>query len=111
MKEAKECESSEEASSEQKVYGIGDVMDEKCKNVTDHEKYVMLKNHFQPGEKYEFKKTLKRGCYRSCRREHLSECFVCSPKNDGVYCIFCSLLLTADRKRLLSSFVNYRYSH
>ena len=46
MKEAKECGFSEEASSAQKVYDIGDVMDEKSKNVTDHEKYVMSKNHF-----------------------------------------------------------------
>ena len=32
--------------------------------ITDHEKYVILKNHFRPGEKYEFKKILKHGCYR-----------------------------------------------
>ena len=60
-------------------------MDEKSKNVTDHEKYVMFKNRFRPGEKYEFKKALKHGCYRSWKKEHLSECFVHSPKNDGVY--------------------------
>ena len=54
MKEAKECGSSEEASSAQKVYEIGDVMDEKSKNVTDQKKYIMFKNHFRPGEKYVF---------------------------------------------------------
>ena len=70
----------------------------------------MFKNYFRSGEKYELRKTLKHGCYRSCKREHLSECLVYSPKNDGVYCIFCSLVLTADRKRSLSSFVNYGYS-
>ena len=85
-------------------------MDEKSKNVTDHEKYVIFKKHFRPGEKYEFKRTLKHGCYRSCKREHLLECFVYSPKNDGVYCIFRCLFLTADRKRSLGSFVNYGYS-
>ena len=70
----------------------------------------MSKNHFRPGKKYEFKKVLKHSCYRSCKREHLSECFVYIPKNDGVYCIFCSLFLTADKKRSLSSFVNNGYS-
>ena len=69
-----------------------------------------LKNRFRPGEKCEFKKTLKHGCYRSCKREHLSECFVYSPKNDDVYCIFWSLFLTADRKRSSGSFVNYGYN-
>ena len=76
MKEAKECASSGEASSAQEVCDIDEVMDEKSKNVTDHEKYVMFGKHFRPGEKYELKKTLKNGCYRSCKREHLSECFV-----------------------------------
>ena len=107
MKEVKECGSSEESSSAQNVYDIGDIIVEKSKDITDHEKYVIFKNHFRPGEKYEFKKTLKHGCYRSCKREHLSECFVYSPKKDGVYCIFCSLFLTADRKISLGSFVNY----
>ena len=94
MKEAKECGPPEEASSAQKVYDIDDVMDEKSKTVTDHEQYVMFKNHLRPGEKCEFKKPLKHGCYKSCKREHISECFVYSPQNDDVYCIFCSLFLT-----------------
>ena len=85
-------------------------MEEKSKNVTDQEKYLMFENHFRPGEKYEFKKTLKHGCCRSCKIEHLSECFVYIPKNDGVYCIFYSFFLTADRKRSLGSLVNYGYS-
>ena len=55
------------------------------------------------------KKILKNVCYMSCKREHLSECFVCSPKNDGVYCIFCSLFLTADSKGSLGSFIIYGY--
>ena len=56
MKEVKECGSSEGALSAQKVYDIGHVMNEKSKNVTDHQKYVILKNHFRPREKYEFNK-------------------------------------------------------
>ena len=47
---------------------------------------------------------------QSCKREHLSECFVYSPKNDGPYCIFCSLFLTAERKKSLGYFINYGYS-
>ena len=86
------------------------VKNEKSNNVTDRKKYLMFKNHLRLEEKYELKKALKHGCYRSCKREKLSECFVYSPKNDDIYCIFCTLFLTADRKRSLSSFVNYRYS-
>ena len=110
MKEVKKCGSSKQSSSAQNVYDIGDIMVEKPKYITDHEKYVMFKNQFRPDEKYEFKGTLKRSCYRFCKREHLSECFVYSPKKDGVYCIFCSLFLTANTKVSLGSFVNYRYS-
>ena len=69
MKEAKECGPPEEASSAQKVYDIDDVMDEKSKTVTDHEQYVMFKNHLRPGEKCEFKKPLKHGCYKSCKKK------------------------------------------
>ena len=68
------------------------------------------KTIFDQARNMNFKKTLKHDCYRSCRRENLSECFVYSPKKDGVYCIFCSLFLTADRKISLGSFVNYGYS-
>ena len=59
MKEVKECGSSEESSSAQNVYDIGDIMVEKPKDITDHEKYVMFKNRFRPGEKYEFKQNTK----------------------------------------------------
>ena len=41
MKEVKECGSSEESSSAQNVYDIVDIMVEKSKDITDHEKYVM----------------------------------------------------------------------
>ena len=54
MKEVKECGSSEESFSAPKVYDIVDIMVEKPKDITDHEKYLMFKNHFRPGEKYEF---------------------------------------------------------
>ena len=64
MQKLKECGSSEESSSAQNVYDIGDIIVEKSKDITDHEKYVIFKNRFRPGEKYEFKKTLKHGCYR-----------------------------------------------
>ena len=86
------------------------VKNEKSNNVTDHKKYLMFKNHLRLEEKYELKKALKHGCYRSCKSEKLSECFVYSPKNDDIYCIFCTLFLNADRKRSRSSFVNYGYS-
>ena len=49
MKEVKECGSSEESSSAQNVYDIGDIMVEKPKDITDDKKYVMFKNHFRPG--------------------------------------------------------------
>ena len=69
MEEVIECGSSEEVSSAQKVYDIGVVMTEKSNSVSDHKKYLMFKNHFRLGERYEFKKALKHGCYRSCKRK------------------------------------------
>ena len=59
VKEVKKCGSSEESSSAQNVYDIGDIVVEKPKDITDHEKYVMFKNHFRSGEKNEFKKNTK----------------------------------------------------
>ena len=54
VKEVKECGSSEECSSAQNVYDIGDIMVENPENIINHEKYVMFKKHFRPSEKYEF---------------------------------------------------------
>ena len=79
------------------------------KAFTEHEKYIILKNHFHPSERYEFKKTFNHGCYRSCKREHLSDCFVYSPQKDGVFCIYCVLFLSENKKRSLGSFVNKGY--
>lgn len=82
---------------EVKIYDIGEVIEQTPKAFTEHEKYIILKNHFHPSEKYEFKKTFNHGCYRSCKREHLSDCFVYSPQKDGVFCIYCVLFLSENK--------------
>lgn len=93
----------------QKICDIGRMMVGKSRVYTDHQKYIILRNHFLPGEKYEFKNTLKHGCYRSCKKEHLLNCSVFSLKKDGVFCIFCALFLNADKRRSRGSFVNQGY--
>ena len=90
-------------------YDIGDIPKEKLKILTDHEKYTILKNHFVPDEKYVFRKTLKHGCNRSCKKVYLSDCFVYSSKEDSVFCIFCTLFLNDDKRRSLGAFVNQGY--
>ena len=90
-------------------YDIGDIPKEKLKILTDHEKYTILKNHFVPDEKYVFRKTLKHGCNRSCKKDYLSDCFVYSSKEDSVFCIFCTLFLNDDKRRSLGAFVNQGY--
>ena len=90
-------------------YDIGDIRKEKLKILTDHEKYTILKIHFIPDEKYVFKKTLKNGCNRSCKKDYLSDCFAYSSKEDSVFCIFCTLFLNDDKRRSLGAFVNQGY--
>ena len=87
-------------------YDIGDFPKEKLQILTDHEKYTILKNHFVPDEKYIFKKTLKHGCNRSCKKNYLSDCFVYSSKKDSVFCIYCTLFLNDDKT---SALVNQDY--
>ena len=90
-------------------YDIGDIPKEKLKTLTDHEKYTILKNHFVPDEKYVFRKTLKHGCNRSCKKDYLSDCFVYSSKEDSVFYIFCTLFLNDDRRWSLGAFANQGY--
>ena len=71
MKEVKECGSSEECSSAQNVYDIGDIMVENPENIINHEKYVMFKKHFRPSEKYEFKKNTKTGLLQVLQKRTL----------------------------------------
>ena len=49
------------------------------------------------------------GCQRSCEIEYLHSSFVCSKKEDAVYCINCALFLPTDKRRALGSFVNTGY--
>ena len=90
-------------------YDFGDIPKEKLLTVADHEKNILVKNHFVPDEKYSFKKSWKHGCNRACKKDYQSDCFVYSSKDDSVFCIYCALFLNDDRRRSLGVFVNQGY--
>ena len=79
-------------------------------DLPDHEKYLILKNHFVPDEQYQFPKTLKHGCQRSCSLSHLKQSFVYSKMQNSVHCIYCALFISKEKRNKLSSFVNHGYS-
>ena len=47
------------------------------------------------------KKTLKHGCYNSCKKEHLSGLLCLQHPKRWVFCAFCALFLNADKRRSL----------
>lgn len=80
------------------------------KYLTDHEKYKILKNHFKPSLDYSFPKKFLHSCNRMCKLEYLSECFVYSEQEDGVFCLYCALFVSDEKRLSLGGFVNKGYS-
>ena len=92
------------------IYDIGVLVSEKKREtLTQHDKYLIVKNRPAPGKNFEFPKTLKHGCMRSCKKEHLSDCFVYSDREDSVYCLYCALFSPKCKGNDLKSFVNHGY--
>ena len=52
-----------------------------------HENYSILKNHFKLYKTYVFPKVHLHSSQRSCKIEYLHNSFVCSKKEDAVYCL------------------------
>ena len=71
--------------------------------LTDYNKYLVLKRHF------EFPKSTQHNCLRSCRMNYLSDSFVYSQTEDGVYCLYCALFVDSSKRSGLSAFVNKRH--
>ena len=89
-------------------YDIGKIMQaikiEKT-SLSDHEKYLISKNHFVPASNFEFPKSYLHGCNRQCKNEFLSDSFVYSKVDDAVYCLYCSLFVPNEKRSTLGAFV------
>ena len=95
----------------EQYFDIGDILkDNSINNLTDHQKYMIYKNHFVPYSSYSFPKSFQHRCNRSCKPKYLSSSFVYSKKDDAVFYFYCSLFCNRDTRSQLSCFVNHGYS-
>ena len=74
--------------------------------VSDDLKYRILKTHFKPDGDFTFPKTYLHGCNRSCRLNYLNNLFVYSASSDFVFCIYCALFVSQEKRKNLNTFVN-----
>ena len=77
--------------------------------MSEHYKYIVLKNRFVPEANFDFQKTIKHGCNFSCKTANLSDSFVYSCQDNAIYFIYCVLFVSIDRRNILAAFVNRRY--
>ena len=54
----------------------GLVCDNNFDTLSHYDKYIGLKNRFVPEAIFDFPKTIKHGCNRSCKSAYFSDCFV-----------------------------------
>ena len=69
------------------------VRDNNFDTLREHDKYIIHKNRFAPEANFDFPKTIKHGCNRSCKIAYLSDSFVYSCQDNAVYCIYCVLFV------------------
>ena len=81
------------------------VRDNNFDTFSEHEKYIVLKNRFVLEASFDFPKTIKRGCNRSCKTAYLSDSFVYSCQDNAVYCIYCVLFVPKDRRNILGALI------
>ena len=77
--------------------------------LSEHGKYIVLKNRLVPEANFDFPKTIKHGCNRSCKTAYLSDFFVYSCRGNAVYCLYCMLFVPKYRRNILGAFVNRGY--
>ena len=76
-------------------------------NLSDHQKYLILNKHFPPlNDRIEYPHKVIHGCNRSCKFDYMLDNFVYSKAKDRVYCIYCALFLTEEKRNNLNFFVN-----
>ena len=83
------------------------VRDNNFDTLSEHDKYIVLKNRFVPEANFDFPKTIKHGCNRSYKTAYLS--FVYSCRYNAIYCIYCVLFVSKYRLNILGAFVNRGY--
>ena len=99
------------SSSSEMTYDIGKTFKENSvDNLTDHRKYLIVKNRSIPGSSFSSPKSFKYGCARSCKPNYLIASFVYSQNDDAVFCLQCSMFLNSDVRSKLSSFVTRGYT-
>ena len=85
------------------------VQDNNFDTLSEHDKYIVLKNRFVQAANFDFPKTIKYGCNRSCKTAYLSDSFVYSCHDNAVCCIYCVLFFPKYRRNILGAFVNRGY--
>ena len=85
------------------------VRDNNFDTLSEHDKYIVLKNGFVPEANFDFPKTIKHGCNCSFKTDYLSDFFVYSCQDNAVYCIYSVLFVPKDRCIILGAFVNRGY--
>ena len=81
------------------------VRDNDFDTLSEHDKYIVLKNKFLPEANFDFLKTIKRGFNRSCKTVNLSDSFVYSCQDNAVYYIYYVLFVPKDKRNILGAFV------
>ena len=77
------------------------VCDNNFDTLSEHGKYIVLKNKFAPEANFDLPKTIKHGCNRSNKTAYLSGSFFSSCQDNAVYCIYCVLCIPKDRRNNL----------
>ena len=78
------------------------MMEEKSRVYTDHQKYIIQRNHFLPSQKYEFKKKhAETRVLTLLQKRALVRLLCLQPPKRWVFRTFCALFLNADKRRSL----------
>ena len=77
--------------------------------LSQDDKDIVLKNRFVPEANFDFPKTIKHTCNCSCKSAYISNSIIYSCQDNAVYCIYCVLFISKDRRNILSAFVNRGY--
>ena len=78
-------------------------------NLSENDKYIVLKNRFVPETNFDFPKTTEHGCNCSCKAAYTFDSFIYRFQDNAVYCIYCVLLVPNYRRNILGAFVNRGY--
>ena len=95
-----------------KVYDIGQILpSQNASHLSDHQKYLTLNKHFCPLScQMKYLQKVLHGCNRSCKSSYLLDNFLYNKTKDEVYCIYCALFLTEEKRKSLKCVVKLRYS-